>query len=397
MYTLKEISDKKSERDFITLPIKLYKNNPYWIRPLDNDIKQIFNPVKNPYFKHGECTRWVLYDNSQCIGRIAAFINYQTSHIDDYTVGQMGFFECINNKDAAFLLFNTCRNWLENRGMEAMEGPVNFGERLHWWGVLTNGFDRCPNYAMPYTHSYYKDFFKSYGFKDYFQQLTYRTHLVMDNLSRIVVWKSERLLRNPDYQILSYGDIGHKKAVLSLFDIYNQTWNPQTHGVDGMTLEQIETLYRKLRPILDKELIYFAYFKNRPIGFFIMFPEINQLIKQMNGKMNFFGLLKFYYYLRTKKVDTALGQLFGIIPEFQGKGVEAAMITRFCEIIIERNSPYKYLEMNWIGDFNPQMIHLMQYIGAKRVKTHVTYRKLFRENIPFSRKADFQKNRTKNV
>ena len=73
------------------------------------------------------------------------------------------------------------------------------------------------------------------------------------------------------------------------------------------------------------------------------------------------------------------------------------MITRFCEIIIERDSPYKYLEMNWIGDFNPQMIHLMQYIGAKRVKTHITYRKLFRKDIPFLRKADFQKNRTKNV
>ena len=388
MYTLKEISDKKSEQDFIMLPVELYKSNPYWIRPLDTDINRVFDPEKNPYFKHGQCTRWVLYKNDRCIGRVAAFINHKTSHIDRYTVGQMGFFECIDDKKAAFLLFDACRKWLEDKGMEAMEGPVNFGERLQWWGLLTDGFDRYPNYAMPYTHRYYKEFFESYGFKDYFRQLTYRTRLVMENLSRVVIWKSERLLRNPDYQIRSFRDIGHEKAVSSLFEVYNQAWNPQTHGVEGMTREQIETLYRELKPILDKELIYFAYFKNRPVGFFIMFPEINRAIKQVKGKLNVSGIIKFYYYLRTKKIDTALGQLFGVIPEFQGKGEEAAMITRFCEIIIEKKSPYKYLEMNWIGDFNPQMIHLMQYIGAKRVKTHITYRKLFRDDIPFTRKAD---------
>ena len=245
---------------------------------------------------------------------------------------------------------------------------------------------------MPYTHEYYVKFFEAYGFRDFFKQFTYRTSLVMESLSKIVVWKADRILKNPDYSVHTYGDIGKQKAIDALLEVYNKAWNLEVHGVDGITREQVEALYKSLRPIIDKDLIYFAFYKEQPIGFFLMFPEINQVVKHLNGKMNLPGILKFMYYMHVKKIDVALGQLFGVVPEFQGKGVEAAMIKRFTERIIEGGRQYKYLELNWVGEFNPPMIHLMEYIGAKAVRTHVTYRKLFRDDIEFIRSVDKNNN-----
>lgn len=389
MYTIVEVNGKAAEKAFLEMPVKLYRGNPYWVRPLDQDIRNVFDPEKNPCFKQGECIRWLLRDaRGTYVGRVAAFINRKTCHLDRYAVGQMGFFECIDDQQAAFMLFDKCREWLESRGMEAMEGPVNFGERIEWWGLLAKGFQESPVYAMPYTQPYYVPFFEAYGFRDYFKQFTFRTRLVMESLSKIVVWKADRILKNPDYAVHTYGDIGKQKAIDALLEVYNKAWNLEVHGVDGITREQVEAIYKSLQPIIDKDLIYFAFYKEQPIGFFLMFPEINQVVKHLNGKMNLPGILKFLYYRHCRKIDVALGQLFGVVPEFQGKGVEAALIKRFTERIIEGNREYKYLELNWVGDFNPPMIHLMDYIGAQAVRTHITYRKLFREDIPFVRSAD---------
>lgn len=389
MFYLEEVKNPQQENAFLLLPVGLYKHCPYWVRPLDKDLRNVFDPQKNPCFKQGECTRWLLKDEAgNYVGRVAAFINGKTCGLDKYKVGQMGFFECIDNQEAAFQLFDCCRDWLEKRGMEAMEGPVNFGERIEWWGLLNDGFDRYPNYAMPYTHAYYVKFFEAYGFRDFFKQYTYRTRLVVESLAPVVVWKADRLLKNPDYSVHTYREIGKQKAIDSLLEVYNKAWNMEVHGVDGITRDQVEAIYKSLQPIIDKNLIYFAYFRQKPIGFFLMFPEINQAVRHLNGKMNLPGILKFLYYRHVKKIDVALGQLFGVIPEFQGKGVEAAMIKHFCEMVVADNSHYKYLEMNWVGDFNPQMMHLMEYLSATAVKTHVTYRKLFRDDIEFVRSAD---------
>lgn len=390
MFSCVEVADKITEKAFIELPVRLYKGNPYWIRPLDNDIRNVFDKDKNPCFKQGgECVRWLLQDEAgNYVGRVAAFINRKTYQLDRYTVGQMGFFECIDDQQAAFVLFDKCREWLESRGMEAMEGPVNFGERIEWWGLLVDGFKESPVYAMPYTQEYYVKFFEAYGFQDYFKQFTLRTRLVMDSLSKIVIWKADRILKNPDYSVRTYGDIGKQKAIDALLTVYNKAWNLEVHGVDGITREQVESIYKSLRPVIDKDLIYFAFYQDEPIGFFLMFPEINQAVRHLNGKMNLPGILKFMYYLRVRKIKVALGQLFGVIPEFQGKGVEAAMIKRFTERIVLSRNKYDYLELNWVGDFNPPMLHLMEYIGATSVRTHITYRKLFREDIPFIRSVD---------
>ncbi|HEX8549239.1 MAG TPA: hypothetical protein VF691_19920, partial [Cytophagaceae bacterium] len=170
---LLEVKDKAGIKEFLLLPVRLYKSDPNWIRPLDKDIEEIFDPEKNKYFRHGKAIRWILKDeNGRTIGRVAAFINNKTAKTTEYITGGIGFFECINDQKAANFLFDTSKKWLEENGMEAMDGPINFGERDKWWGLLVDGFIE-PNYCMPYHFPYYQPLFENYGFKVYFEQYTY--------------------------------------------------------------------------------------------------------------------------------------------------------------------------------------------------------------------------------
>ncbi len=175
MQILEVSNDPQRQREFLMLPVRLYKGNPCWIRPLDKDVEDTFNPEKNKNFKNGECIRWIaINDSGQTVGRVAAFINKDTVHRgNDQPTGGMGFFECIEDEKVAFSLFDSCKRWLAERGMEAMDGPINFGERDRFWGVLIHGFDKEPLYGMGYHFSYYKQFFEAYGFQTYFEQKTF--------------------------------------------------------------------------------------------------------------------------------------------------------------------------------------------------------------------------------
>jgi len=136
-----EVNNTALAKEFLEVPVTIYKNDPNWIRPLDQDIEAVFDPGKNKNFRQGEACRWILKDDKgKSIGRVAAFYNKKIINSDGMKVGAMGFFECINDEEAAFRLFDKCRKWLTERGMEAMDGPVNFGERDRFWGCLAEGF-----------------------------------------------------------------------------------------------------------------------------------------------------------------------------------------------------------------------------------------------------------------
>src|SRR4051812_21213348 len=111
-----EVTSAADKQRFLQVAIDLYRDDPNWIRPLDKDIEEVFDPAKNKFFKRGECTRWLLLDEAgKAIGRIAAFVNKQ--YKQEQPTGGIGFFDCINDQEAASFMFNFCRAWLEERGM----------------------------------------------------------------------------------------------------------------------------------------------------------------------------------------------------------------------------------------------------------------------------------------
>src|SRR6476619_3301551 len=151
---LVQVLDKSLAKEFLNVPLLIYKNDPNFIRPLDKDVNAVFDPKKNKAFRFGECARWLLKDNDIFIGRIAAFVNKKYRNKgDEQPTGGIGFFECINNQQAADMLFDVAKSWLIQRGMEAMDGPLNFGERDRWWGLVKEGF-KPTNYLMKLKHSY---------------------------------------------------------------------------------------------------------------------------------------------------------------------------------------------------------------------------------------------------
>jgi len=167
--------------------------------------------------------------------------------------------------------------------------------------------------------------------------------------------------------------------------VYNKAW-ATFPGVPPMSPAQARTLYRTLKPILDEKLLWFGYYKGEPISFYLMIPEINQILKYMNGKLHLVNKLRFLWYKDVRKViDKAVGILFGVVPEHRGKGVEAAMIHEFSKVAYSENFQYKELEMNWIADYNPPMMKVLEQIGATVTKTLVTYRYIFDPSIEFKR------------
>jgi len=381
-----EVTDKPTSREFLLLPIKIYRNINEWIRPLDKDIELVFDKKKNKAFRHGEVKRWILQDASgETIGRVAAFINRKTMNKgNDQPTGGMGFFECIDDQGAAFTLFDTCKHWLKSEGMEAMDGPINFGERDKWWGLLIDGFEKEPNYNCNYNPAYYKEFFESYGFKIYFKQFTFG-RVVKEKFQPRIYEKAEMIFQDPNYHFEHIKRNNLDKYTEDFRSVYNQAW--AKHGVPELSSLQAKALMKRLKPIMDEKIIWFGYYKDEPIAFYLNIPEINQIFKYVNGKLDLIGKIKFLYHKKMGSCKKMLGLVFGVTPKFQGRGVEGALIISTAKMVQDDYHRYPLLEMNWIGDFNPKMIKIVEQLGSGEiVKTHATYRKLFDESKPFKRK-----------
>ena len=389
-YRLIEVKcgDKRLEREFLDLPKYIYKGNPNWVCPFDSSILAVFHPAKNKLFKDGEAIRWVAYnEEGECVGRIAAF--YDKGHAFGYEqpTGGCGFFEAIDDQELANMLFDASRDWLKERGMEAMDGPINFGSRDAWWGLLVEGYEHQPLFENPYHLPYYKALFENYGFQNYFNQNTYLWNIYDDDVNEVVHERVKRLMSTPGYRFASIGDESLYSAVEKLRVIYNKAWSLFT-GVQPMTVEEAHQMADVMRPIIDRNLIWFAYFNDEPIGFFVMVPDLNRLIGKYNGKFGIVNKLRMLWDLKVRKrCDRIFAIIFGITPEFQGKGVESGFMKAMLDNYIRTDKNlYKSVEFAWIGDFNPVMNRMVErYICARKHKMHTTYRYLFDRNKEFTR------------
>lgn len=365
----------------------IYAGNRYWVRPLDDDIEARFDPARNEQFENGDAIRWILRDSSgKVAGRIAAFYNRDTAVLNEQPTGGCGFFECVNDQQAANILFDAAKLWLEQRGMEAMDGPVNFGDRDQWWGLLVEGFQLQPLYANPYNPPYYVQLFENYGFQNYFNQHTYLRNIKVGEFNPSVYDRVKRLQETPGYRFEHIRKDNLEQVADDFRMIYNKAW-ARFPGVKAMDREHTQKLMKSISVIMDEKLIYFAYFNDEPIGFFIMIPDLNRVIGRFGGKFHAINKLRLWAMLKfTHKADRVFGLIFGVDPAFQGKGIESGIIYEFEKAVARGEIHYKTLELAWIGDFNPLMMRMVEsYVCAQRHKMHVTYRYLFDRNKEFTR------------
>lgn len=377
------VTDRKTKKKFLEAAKIIYKNDPVWVCPFDNEIEAIFDPQKNPYFKHGEVERWILLDeNSNLTGRVAAFIDKNLAWSHDQPTGGMGFFESINDKHSAFLLFDTARDWLKTRGMEAMDGPINFGETDKYWGLLVGGFTH-PSFEVPYNHPYYQDLFESYGFQTYYKMEGFHLDVskpLSDRFRNIAEWVSKK----SGYEFRHFTWKDQEKFTRDFAMVFNEAWASFKKQFEPLEAEYINGVIRKAKAIIDEEFIWIAYFEGKPIAIYLMFPDLNQILKHLNGRLNLFSMIKFLYLKKRNTMTRAKGLLMGVIPKYQGLGIESAFILKIRKVI-EKKPHYSEVEFSWVADYNPKMRKIFISVGSLPVKNYITYRYLFDRNKEFKR------------
>lgn len=369
------VTNKQLTREFLLANVEINKNDPNYIRPLDKDVNEVFDPEKNKLFRTGEAIRWVLKDDEgKLIGRIAAFVNKKYKNKgDEIPVGGIGFFDCINNQAAADMLFDAAKHWLMLKGMQAMDGPINFGERDRWWGLVVEGF-QPPVYCLNYNPPYYKELFENYGFRNFYNQICFGID-PQKKFNKKFYERHQALAADPDYKIRFIQKNNLEKYANDFTDVYNQAW-ARHGGMKELKKDQVLTMFKKMKLVMDEKAVLFAYHHNRPVGIFTSLPDINQWFKYLNGQFGILHQLKFLWIKFTRPNKKLVGIVFGIIPEYQGKGVDAFMIVEQGKVLLHKS--YTEYEMQWIGEFNPKMINVAENFGETfRSRKLTTYRYLF--------------------
>lgn len=380
MMQIIEVNNPKTEKQFLEVPLSIYQNDKNWVRPLDQDIKAVFDPNKNKILQEGGLLkRWIVKQNQTIVGRIAAFVN--PKYKEKQPTGGIGFFESIDNQEVADLLFDTAKNWLQQQSMKAMDGPINLGERDQWWGLLVEGF-YPPLYHMNYNPPYYRKLFENYGFQNYFNQECF-TLLFDAEMSDRLKFLHQRIKRTGKYKAEYLKKSNIDKYVMDFVSIYNDAW--ATHGGGKqLTKQEGYNIFKEMKPVIDEKLVWFVYHENQPIAFWVNLPDLNYYFKRLNGKFGLWQKLKFLYMLKFVNNPKAVGIVFGVTQAFQGRGIEAFMIMEGRETI-RKDLNYNQYEMQWIGDFNPKMIKIAHELGAAVNRKLTTYRYMIDKNIPFER------------
>ncbi|MCA1757533.1 MAG: GNAT family N-acetyltransferase [Bacteroidales bacterium] len=385
---VRKVVSPADKKEFLLFPKRLYSKDPHWVCPLDNEIAGIFDPEVNRAFSHGEAERWLLINGSgETVGRIAAFIDEVRAKVYRYRTGGLGFFEVINDREAAFMLFDTAREWLVERGVEAIDGPINFGENDSHWGLLVEGFMQQA-FGLPYNMSYYRNFFEEYGFRNYFEQYSYHKDIAAvevfpERFMKIADWISKR----PGYSFHHFTRKERVKFASDMADIYNSTWSQFKEDFTPLEPEILLKSLEKSSAFMDEELIWFAYHNDKPVAFFVILPDLNQILKHLDGRLTLINKIRFLWYKSRKTMTRLRAVVAGVNPSYQNSGIESAIFKQLYHVF--KSKPhYRELELSWVGDFNPKMISIYEAIGAERKKMHITYRYLVDPGAPFTRYKD---------
>jgi GNAT superfamily N-acetyltransferase len=355
---------------FIKCQWKFYKNDPNWVPPVIADRKKLLDTEKNPFYQHAEIQLFLAYKNNEIVGRIAAITNQLHNEIHKDKVGFFGFFECENDRETAGALFDAAAEWLKSKGKNIMRGPHNPSQNDEW-AFLASGFDRPPVILMTYNPPYYLELAEYYGLKkakDSYAYLLNQDDYLTDKLKR-----AQKIVRKKNKVTIRSVDFKHKeqfeKDVKTLKELYNQAWEPNW-GFVKMTDAEFDFLAADLKQFAEPSLAFIAECDGVPVGFALSLPDINQcLIHNKNG-----SLIGAAWHLLTKKkkIDTQRIIVLGVIPEYQGRGIDAVMYWetghRGLDIGI------KYGEASWVLEDNTMMNRgLTTTMNADRYKTYRAY------------------------
>lgn len=361
------VESKEERKQFLNYPYAHYKEDEYWVPPLKFEQKKLLDTDKNPFFNNADIELFLAYHNDKLVGRVAAIIDHRYNEYHNTKTGFFGFFECINRPQTAKLMFKVVEDWLKSRGMEEVMGPANPG-MMDEIGILVSGFTKYPSILMPYNKEYYDSLLKSVGFEKEMDLYTYDVN--QDNVNRDRMNRATQIVRKrlPDIHIRKIRLKKIKEEILIIQEIFNAAWK-DNWGFIPLSTEEFDYLAQDLKTIVDPNYAHIAEINGKPVAFSVALPDYNQILKDLDGTLFPTGLIKILW--RRKNITRIRTALMGVLPEFQGKGIDALLHRESIENGLKYN---KYAsEIGWILESNVHMNRVAEKIGGELEKTYRMY------------------------
>ncbi len=364
------VKTQKQIHEFIKLPFKIYKENNCWVPPMISDMKDTLDKNKNPLFQKGEHEIFIAILNGKTVGRICVGYDITLSKIRHNDSGYITMFECIDNYEVAKLLFDTAVQWLRDKGINSIRGPISpkGGGSDEYRGLLIDAFDSPPVIMNSYNHEYYVSFFEKYGFKKYLDLYAYLISpelMFVKNPEKSIKYAQKRYNFNVEPINLKRID----KEIDAIKHILDLAVPEEWSDMIPPTLDELHGIADHLIKFADPDIIPIARSGDEPVGFGIALPDYNQVLKHMNGRITPLSLLKFMYYKR--KINGARFFVMFVIPSFRKKGVSYAIYYHSFMNAIKKG--YLWGEGSTIGETNTNMRNDIENIGGNHYKTYRIY------------------------
>ncbi len=358
-------NDRKQFIDFI---YRFYKDDPNWVPPLRMDREKLIDTKKNPFYSHARMELFLAERNGEMIGRIGAIVNDHHNKEHNDKVGFFGFFECINDQQAANALFDAAKDFLRSQGMNAMRGPANPSVNDEY-GLLVEGFDSPPVVLMTYNPKYYETLITNYGLhkeKDLYAYLLDQNTVYTEKFNRANEIVKQR--NSLTFRAINMKDF--KNEVRRIKEVYNAAWH-YNWGAVAMTDAEFDALADDLKMVVEPELVLIAESKGKMVGFGLSLPDINVRLRGNRNGGLIGGLLRLLVF--KKKIDLVRIIVLGVIPEYQKTG--AAGVLFYETAIRAKKLGYQYGEASWILEDNVMMNRAAETMQGKRYKTYRIFQK----------------------
>ncbi len=373
MISVRTVESSADLSSFIDLPYRLYEDVPNWVPPFRRDVRTQLDRSLNPFFEHGEAEYFLAERSGRVVGRIAAIVNHLHNETHRDRVGFFGFFECVADAEAAEALLSRAAEWLVERGMTSMRGPMSFSVNEEC-GVLVEGFDEPPALLMPYNRPYYDPLLKGVGLEPIKDLLAYRGGspeapvTPPERLSRA----ASRLERRLGLTLRPANMKNFATEVQKVREIFNASWN-DNWGFVPMTQSEIAHGAGEFKPIVVPDLMPFAMREGREVAFALALPNVNEVLINNRSGALFPTAPKLVWSLKRGKIRSVRIFLLGVLPELRGKGVDALLYLWIWSRGAEHGFPAG--EAGWILEDNRPMNAGLLKMGFEPAKRYRVYEK----------------------
>ncbi|HWR59396.1 MAG TPA: hypothetical protein VN328_10960 [Thermodesulfovibrionales bacterium] len=356
-------------KDFIDLPWKIYAEYPNWVPPLKAEVRRLLDPRKHPFWEFSERILFLARRGPETVGRIVGIVDRNYNQCHSEKMGAWGFFECADDQEAARVLFSSVETWALQKGMTFLRGPLSPSMNYES-GLLIEGFDYPPAVGMTYNPQYYLRLIESCGLakeKDLLAFLIDGEYRLPDWMERLAERTAQRrgvLIRHVD-----------RKRMDAEFDlireIYNDSWSGNW-GFVPLTTNEMRDIQKSVKSFADPGLVFFIYSDNEPAAVCVIFPDVNPVLKCLNGRISPLGLIK--ALICQRKIKGLRLLMLGIKEKYRQLGLPMLAFRHIYEIVRGKNK-YQNLEMGWTLEDNESINTLIEESGARIYKKYRIFRK----------------------